>query len=101
MVENQIDNLAFITPIVLNKVIIEREFKNFNNAQCILNKLISKLEDDFPSEHLIKAKVLSATIKYDIRQYNEAVEEFKECITAVKFLKRMYHMNLKQKFTII
>lgn len=87
LVENQIDNLAFITPIVLNKVIIEREFKNFNNAQCLLNKLISKLEDDFPSEHLIKAKVLSATIKYDIRQYNEAVEEFKECIAAVKFLK--------------
>ena len=63
LVENQIDNLAFITPIVLNKVIIEREFKNFNNAQCILNKIISKSEDDFPSEHLNKANILTATIK--------------------------------------
>ena len=90
LIENQISDLAFITPIVLNKVIIEREFKNFSTAQNILNELISKLEDNFPSENLIKAKLLSATIKTDIKDFDNAVREFNECIFIIEFLENNF-----------
>jgi len=84
----QVENTGLYVTVMFNKIVMEREFKNFSLATILLNNLICKLEDDLPSENLIKAKILSATIKTDMRDFDNSIVEFNECLSAIGFLEQ-------------
>lgn len=90
ILENNLTNIFLTAPILLNKISLDREFKNFDAAQKLLIKFILDLEDIlfnkfseeqkiFIIEKLLIAKTMSATIKSDLKNYNAAIKEFHEC----------------------
>lgn len=87
-----ITNPYLIIPITLNKVSLEREFKNFNFAKNILGKLIDKIEElnlekfskiedkNFIVDRLLNSKILLATLYSDLKKYSKSIAKFDECI---------------------
>lgn len=86
--DTQAEDTDLYVTVMFNKIVMEREFKNFSTATILLNNLICKLEDDLPSENLIKAKMLSAAIKTDMKDFDNSIVEFNECLSAIEFLEQ-------------